>query len=588
MRTNKGKVNTFWGSLAATTMIARSRCRPAPCFRAAGCSHVHPQGCLSSKSFAYGRKGALTSLVWGERGRRPSALCSKSFASCGAASDGDGSRRSLPKYFEWKEAEKRLYTWWETEGCFKPADARANAAEGKFVMAMPPPNVTGALHMGHAMFVTIEDIMARYARMKGKDVLWLPGTDHAGIATQMVVEKSLAAEGVARSDLGRDAFIDKVWEWKNTYGNRITDQLRALGASCDWSRQSFTLDENLSKAVVVAFNRLHDEGLIYRGSYMVNWSPNLQTAVSDLEVEYSDEKGTLYFFKYPIKGSDDHLPVATSRPETILGDTAVAVNPKDARFSHLIGSKALVPFVNREIPIIGDEGVDMDFGTGALKVTPAHDMNDYKMGKKHDLAFVKIMNKDGTLNGLCDAYAGLDRFEARERIWQDMQGSGMGLRTEEYETRVPKSQRGGEVIEPMLSEQWFVDMKPLASPSLAAVKDKEIKIVPQRFEKVYNNWLENIQDWCISRQLWWGHRIPAWYVYASEEEAAAGAANGHAGQPYVVASSEEDAIAKAEGLHGDSVHLVQDEDVLDTWFSSSLWPFSTLGWPDLEAADYKR
>ena len=517
-----------------------------------------------------------------------------------AASEARQRQRTLPKYFDWKEAEGRLYGWWESEGCFRPIDGRSGAEEGKFVMAMPPPNVTGALHMGHAMFVTIEDIMARHARMCGKDVLWIPGTDHAGIATQMVVEKSLAAEGVAKADLGREAFVDKVWEWKETYGHRITDQLRALGASCDWSRESFTLDDNLSAAVVEAFNRLHDEGLIYRGSYMVNWSPNLQTAVSDLEVEYSDETGTLYYFKYPIAAADgsgaaggdeegiSYLPVATSRPETILGDTAVAVNPSDPRFSHLIGSKAIVPFVGREVPIIGDEGVDVEFGTGALKVTPAHDMNDYALGKKHGLEFVRIMNKDGTLNGECAEYAGLDRFKARERVWSDLEACGMAVRTEAYETRVPKSQRGGEVIEPMLSEQWFVEMKPLADPSLDLVRRGDVKIVPQRFEKVYNNWLENIQDWCISRQLWWGHRIPAWYCYEGREEAERGARGAHAGSPYVVASSEEEAYAKARAEHGEGVFLVQEEDVLDTWFSSSLWPFSTLGWPNEGAEDLKR
>jgi valyl-tRNA synthetase len=309
-----------------------------------------------------------------------------------------------------------------------------------------------------------------------------------------------------------------------------------------------------------------------------------------LEVEYHDEKGTLYFFKYPIKGGseDEYLPVATSRPETILGDTAVAVNPKDERFKHLIGHKAVVPFVGREVPIVGDENVDLEFGTGALKVTPAHDMNDYQMGKKHNLEFVKIMNKDGTLNGTSGKYADLDRFEAREKIWEDMKAMGMALKTESYETRVPKSQRGGEVIEPMLSEQWFVEMKPLADPSLKAVRDGDIQIVPQRFEKVYNNWLENIQDWCISRQLWWGHRIPAWYVYGNKQEAESGHSNGHTGKPYIVAANEAEAYEKAKEIHGDQVHLVQEEDVLDTWFSSSLWPFSTLGWPNLDSEDFKR
>ena len=517
----------------------------------------------------------------------------------------------MSKYFDWKEAEKRIYDDWESRGLFAPeAERPAEPRERKFVMAMPPPNVTGALHMGHAMFVTIEDIMARSARLRGHDVLWIPGTDHAGIATQMVVERDLAqTSGISRAELGRDAFVDRVWEWKRAYGDRITTQLRRLGASCDWGREAFTLDAGLSRAVAAAFRKLHDDGLVYRGAYMVNWSPNLQTAVSDLEVEYSEEQGTLYHFRYPVEaidgdgegeregkgkgkgGPDAFLPVATSRPETILGDTALAVNPEDARYARYIGGRARVPFTDRVVPIVADDAVAMDFGTGCLKVTPAHDVNDYKMGKKHGLDFVRIMNKDATLNGACGKYEGMDRFDAREAIWRDMEQSGMAIKTERYATRVPKSQRGGEVIEPMLSEQWFVRMEPLAAPALEAVREGSITLVPSRFDKIYYNWLENIQDWCISRQLWWGHRIPAWYVYASEEEARAGAASAHAGSPYVVAATEAEAYEEARKAHGSGgggVFLVQEEDVLDTWFSSSLWPFSTLGWPDCDADDLRR
>jgi valyl-tRNA synthetase len=497
-------------------------------------------------------------------------------------------RADLPKNFD-VSRESEIYKWWEHSGHFKPDESAPN---GPFVLSMPPPNVTGKLHMGHAMFATLQDIMVRYQRMRGKQALWVPGTDHAGIATQMVVEKMLAAEGVKRADLGRDAFVDKVWEWKQQYGGFITQQLRRLGASCDWSREAFTLDDTLSTAVAEAFVRLYEKDLIYRGTYMVNWSPNLQTAVSDIEVEFTEETTRLHYFKYPVADSEEHLPVATTRPETILGDTAVAVNPNDARYKHLIGKECVVPMSGgRRIPIIADEYVDMEFGTGALKITPGHDPNDYEIGKRCNLPIISIMNKDASLNEKAGKYAGLDRFEARKRLWADMEAAGLVIKAEPYTTRVPRSQRGGEVIEPLVSEQWFVKMKPLADPALAAVAKGDIRILPDRFEKTYNQWLENIQDWCISRQLWWGHRIPVWYVF--ENEAAAQKAretNDGRGPEFVVARSAEEAREKARAKFGGSadVAMNQETDVLDTWFSSGLWPFSTLGWPNEKAADLQR
>lgn len=477
----------------------------------------------------------------------------------------------LPKIYNHHETEPKLYQWWESSGFFTP---EIDWSKKPFVIAMPPPNVTGALHMGHAMFVTLEDLMTRYHRMKGEPTLWLPGTDHAGIATQLQVEKALAQEGKTRWDLGREAFEARVWAWKEKYGGYITQQLRRLGASCDWTRERFTLDEGLSEAVLEAFIRLHEKGLIYRGEYMVNWSPNLQTAVSDLEVEYSEEEGALYYFKYRLKDSDDYIPVATTRPETILGDTAVAVHPEDERYRQYIGRTVLVPILNREIPVIADEYVDREFGTGALKVTPGHDPNDYEIGRRHNLPIINIMNPDATLNANAGPYAGMDRFEARKKLWADMEAAGLTIKTERHMQRVPRSQRGGEIIEPMVSKQWFVKMKPLAEPALEAVRSGKIRIIPERFEKIYFHWLENIRDWCISRQLWWGHRIPVWYVNGNEDE-------------YIVARNEEEAYAKARERYGDNVTLERDPDVLDTWFSSALWPFSTLGWPNEEAEDYR-
>jgi len=485
-------------------------------------------------------------------------------------------KHTLPKTYDFTQTEDRIYQMWEENGYFKPTNQPLEPDHDPsikpFVISIPPPNVTGELHLGHALFVAMEDLMIRYHRMKGVPTLWVPGSDHAGIATQLQVEKDLMkTEGKRREDIGRDAFVERTWEWKRKYGGIITKQIRRLGASCDWSRERFTLDNGLSKAVNEAFVRLYDKGLIYRGPRLINWSPGLQTAVSDLEVEYSEEAGKLYYFKYRIKDSDDFIPVATTRPETILGDTAVAVHPEDERFQHFIGQTALVPILDREIPVIADTYVDREFGTGALKITPGHDINDYEIGERHNLEIVSILNKDASINENGGPYAGQDRFECRKNIWADMKEADLVIKEIDYTLNVPRSQRGGEIIEPMISTQWFVTIKPLAKPALAAVQDGRIQIVPEYFTKVYYNWMENIQDWCISRQLWWGHRIPVWY--------------GPDGEMFC-ARTEEKAQEKAEAHYGKPVSLEQDPDVLDTWFSSGLWPFSTLGWPQ-ESPDLK-
>jgi len=459
--------------------------------------------------------------------------------------------KPMPKNFDFKEAESRLYAMWEDGGWFKPEVAPADAEP--FVISMPPPNITGALHIGHALFSSVEDVMIRYERMRGKAALWVPGTDHASIATHLILERKLKEKGLSRRDIGREQFLEQAWQWKAESGGTITRQLRRLGASCDWSRERFTMDAGLSEAVLDVFITLYEQGLVYRGPRLVNWSPGLQTGVSDVEVEREEETGKLYFFNYPIEGGG-FIPVSTTRPETILGDTAVCVHPDDERYKHLIGKTALVPMLNRAIPVIADEYVDREFGTGALKITPAHDFNDWAIGQTHKLEIINIMNKDATLNENAGAYAGLDRFEARKKIWADMEAAGMTIEVKDHQMVVPRAQRGGEVIEPLLSDQWFVKMKPLAEKAMAAVRDGSIKFVPERFEKVFFHWMENIEDWCISRQLWWGHRIPAWH--------------GPNGEIYVGKTAPE----------GDG--WAPDEDVLDTWFSSGLWPFSTLGWPE--------
>ena len=472
----------------------------------------------------------------------------------------------LPKAYNFKNTEERIYKMWEDGGYFQPINDPAkpdhNPDATPYVISIPPPNVTGKLHLGHAMFVSMEDLMIRYHRMKGIPTLWVPGTDHAGIATQLKVEQALRKEGTSRKEIGRKKFLERTWAWKEEYGGHITNQIRRLGASCDWSRERFTLDEDLQVAVREAFVTLWEKGLIYRGPRLINWSPSLQTAVSDIEVEHAEEKGTLYYFKYMIAGSDkDFIPVATTRPETILGDSAVAVHPEDKRYQKFVGKKAVVPILGREIPIIADEYVTREFGTGALKITPAHDPNDYEIGMRHNLAIISMLDKAAKVTKEGGPYQGQDRFEARENLWKDMQEAGLVLKEEAYTHQVPRAQRGGEIIEPMVSTQWFVDTKPLAEKAMAAVKDGRIKIVPKHFEKVYFNWMENILDWCISRQLWWGHRIPVWYCDDCGENFA----------------SRED---PTECIHCQSENLHQDPDVLDTWFSSSLWPFSTLGWPE--------
>ena len=482
------------------------------------------------------------------------------------------SEHTLPKTYDFKTTEQRIYQWWESQGFFKPwNDPNKPGFQPEikpFVISIPPPNITGELHLGHPLFVAMEDLMIRYHRMKGIPTLWVPGTDHAGIATQLQVEKMLAREGTSREAIGREEFLRRTWEWREKFGGIITLQIRRLGASCDWERERFTLDAGLSRAVREAFVRLYEKGLIYRGPRLINWSPGLKTAVSDLEVEYSQEPGTLYYFKYMLVANPgagitegEYLPVATTRPETILGDTAVAVHPEDERYRKYVGQQVIVPILGRKIPVIADEYVDREFGGGALKVTPGHDPNDFQIGERHNLAVISVLDEAARVNENGGAYAGLDRFVARKQLWEDMRTSGLVIKEEPYQLNVPRSQRGGEIVEPMVSTQWFVRIQPLAQAALEAVRDGRIRIVPERFTKVYYNWLENIQDWCISRQLWWGHRIPVWYCQKCGKMVAARQDPSHCPQ----CGSEE---------------LIQDPDVLDTWFSSGLWPFSTLGWPE--------
>jgi valyl-tRNA synthetase len=472
----------------------------------------------------------------------------------------------ISKRYDFKSVESRLYKFWEENGYFKPTNdpnlPGHDPTKKPYVISIPPPNVTGVLHLGHVLFVTLEDLMIRHQRMKGVPTLWVPGTDHAGIATQHQVEMKLKEEGTSREEIGRNRFLEETWEWKEVHGGRIVEQIRRLGASCDWSRERFTLDNGLSRAVREAFVRLYEKGLIYRGPRLINWSPTLQTAVSDLEVEHAEEQGKLYYFKYRLADQpDEFIPVATTRPETILADTAVAVHPDDDRYNKFIGKKALVPILDREIPIIADEYVSMDFGTGALKITPGHDPNDYEIGQRHDLEVLSMLDKSACVTEVGGPYKGLDRFEAREKLWADMKDAGLVIKEEDYLHQIPRAQRGGEIIEPMISTQWFVHIAPLAEKALQVVRDGQIEIVPERFKKIYYNWLENIHDWCISRQLWWGHRIPVWYCDDCQE---------------LTVSREDPSACQACG----SENIRQDPDVLDTWFSSGLWPFSTLGWPD--------
>ncbi len=478
----------------------------------------------------------------------------------------------LPKAYDFKSTEGRIYQMWEEKGYFQPDnDPNKPGFDPKrkpYVISIPPPNITGELHLGSALFVSLEDLMIRYHRMKGIPALWVPGSDHAGIATQLQIEKALLSEGLSREEIGREEFLRRTWSWKEKYGGIITDQIRRLGASCDWKRKRFTLDEGLSQAVREAFVHLYEKGLVYRGPRLINWSPGLKTAVSDLEVEYSEEPGKLYFFKYMLAGStDEYIPVATTRPETILGDTAVAVHLEDERYQKYIGRKVIVPMLRREIPVIADSYVDREFGTGALKVTPGHDLNDYQIGQKHGLEIISILDTSAHINENGGPYQGQDRFECRKKLWEDMRAAGLVIKEQDYMLNIPRSQRGGEIIEPMISTQWFVRMETLAQPALEAVRSGRIRIVPEHFTKVYYNWLENIQDWCISRQLWWGHRIPVWYCKVCGE--------------LTVTRTDP-----TECSHCGSQKLEQDPDVLDTWFSSGLWPFSTLGWPE-RTPDYQ-
>ena len=467
---------------------------------------------------------------------------------------------TLSKSYDPHAIETRIYDSWERAGYFS-----ASGQGAPYCIMIPPPNVTGSLHMGHAFQDTLMDTLTRYHRMRGDNTLWQAGTDHAGIATQMVVERQLEAEGKTRHDLGRETFIKRVWQWKAESGGTITRQLRRLGASLDWSRERFTMDEGLSRAVTEVFVRLYEEGLIYRGKRLVNWDPVLHTAVSDLEVVSEEEAGHLWHIRYPLAGTKQHLVVATTRPETMLGDTAVAVHPEDERYKEFIGKMVELPLTGRKIPVIADDYVDKEFGSGCVKITPAHDFNDYEVGKRHDLPLINILYSDAGINLPGSPYHDLDRFAARKKIVADLEAQGLLERVQDHKLMVPRGDRTGAVIEPFLTDQWYVKVAPLAQEAIQRVEDGRIKFVPENWSKTYYEWMRNIQDWCISRQIWWGHRIPAWYD-----------ADGN----IYVARDAKEAHAQARKKHGKDILLEQDEDVLDTWFSSALWPFSTLGWPE--------
>ncbi len=465
----------------------------------------------------------------------------------------------MDKSYRPKDIEQRHYERWEKNGWFAPS-----GTGDPYCIVIPPPNVTGTLHMGHAFQDTIMDALIRYHRMQGRNTLWQPGMDHAGIATQMVVERQLQSEGTSRTELGREKFVERVWKWKQESGGQICNQLRRMGASLDWERDRFTMDPELSAAVIEEFVQLYDEGLIYRGNRLVNWDPVLHTALSDLEVLDSDESGHLWHFRYPLASGDGHLTVATTRPETMLGDSAVAVHPGDDRYKHLVGQEIILPLVERRMPIIADDYVDPEFGTGCVKITPAHDFNDYDIGKRHNLPEFNILDDDAAINDSApEAYRGLDRFEARKKIVADMEKLGLLEKVEEYQQTLPRGDRSGSVIEPYLTDQWYVDIAPLAKPAIEAVESGKIRFIPDNWSKTYFEWMYNIKDWCISRQLWWGHRIPAWYD--------------DSGNIYVARNEAE---ARKKHNIDDSVALRQDDDVLDTWFSSGLWPFTTQGWPE--------
>ena len=479
---------------------------------------------------------------------------------------------NLATQYDAATTEAKWQEFWESDQTFQ---VDPNHPGQPYCIVIPPPNVTGSLHMGHAFEMALIDTLVRYQRMQGRNTLWLPGTDHASIAVQTILEKQLKAEGKTRKELGREQFLARAWQWKAESGGTIVNQLRRLGVSVDWSRERFTMDAGLSQAVITAFCRLHKEGLIYRGNYLVNWCPASQSAVSDLEVENKETAGNLWHFRYPLSSGAGYLEVATTRPETMLGDTAVAVHPEDDRYKSFIGQMIKLPIVGREIPIIGDELVDRTFGTGCVKVTPAHDFNDFEMGKRHNLPFINIMNRDGTLNENAGEYQGQDRFVARRNVLQRLEAEGVLVLTEEYKHTVPYSDRGKVPVEPLLSTQWFVNIRPLADKTLELLdQDTSPAFVPQRWTKVYRDWLVNLKDWCISRQLWWGHQIPAWYAVSETEGEITDQT------PYIVAATVEEARAEAIAKFGQQVQLEQDPDVLDTWFSSGLWPFSTMGWPE--------
>ena len=482
------------------------------------------------------------------------------------------------------EVEKKWQEKWESLKAFSPNPEDDGEP---FCVVIPPPNVTGSLHMGHAFNTALIDVVVRFQRLLGKNVLCLPGTDHASIAVQTILEKQLKSEGKTSEDIGRDEFLKRAWNWKEQSGGRIVSQLKRIGYSVDWTRERFTLDQKLNEAVVEAFNILYKKNLIYRGEYLVNWCPESQSAVSDLEVEMQEVNGHLWHFKYPLISEsgeqlDKYLEVATTRPETLLGDTAVAVNPDDDRYKEFIGVKVKVPFVDREIPIIADSHVDKDFGTGCVKVTPAHDPNDFAIGKRHNLKQINVMNKDGTLNINAGIFQNLDRYEARKKIIKELDNLGLLTKIEDYKHTVPFSDRGKVPIEPLLSTQWFLKMDDISQGCLNEIDSKKPSFIPPRWEKVYKDWLENINDWCISRQLWWGHQIPAWYVLDESQDSI------EQNTPYIVARNEEDALIEANKKFGLNIKLVRDKDVLDTWFSSGLWPFSTLGWPNTNDPDFKK
>ena len=472
--------------------------------------------------------------------------------------------KELPKVYDPQQVEGRIYQLWMDHDCFK---AEPDPDKKPFSIVMPPPNVTGQLHMGHAMDATLQDILTRFKRMQGYSALWLPGTDHAGIATQIKVEEDLRVnEGLTRYDLGREKFLKRVWQWKEKYGNRIVEQQKKMGASCDWSRSRFTMDEGCSRAVRETFCELYDKGLIYKGSRIINWCPHCLTALSDAEVEYVDKPGHLWHIRYPLADGSGDIVVATTRPETMMGDTGVAVNPEDEKFKHLIGKTCILPIMNREIPIVGDEYCEIGFGTGAVKMTPAHDPNDFEVGLRHNLEVIRVIADDGHINENGGKYNGMDRYECRKALVKDLEEQGYLVKTEPYSHNVGTCYRCHNDVEPLISAQWFVKMEPLAKEAIRVVNDGTIKFVPERFTKTYINWMENVHDWCISRQLWWGHQIPAWYCDKC----------GH-----INVKREDPTECEKCGCK----HLTREEDVLDTWFSSALWPFSTMGWPDQNAAD---